>query len=210
MALPIPSPHQTSVRYQRLLECIPIALEKCHDKIDVEHAIQMCYGSSNNNHDSTTNRSDNEIFCTMLRDNILQQQFHTEVINDVVEFLQKQNVQEKLFQLETIIRKVDADISAKEREDRNDKASTMMALQKANSNEASFSPKDILQYQSYQNLLKKKEMVQLDIEQMENTVQKLQDQLRQQQHSFSETNTRNVQTIQIELEQSADLCSMIR
>ena len=212
MTRPVLSSHQTSARYQRLLECIPIALEKCHGKIDVEHAIQICYGSttgSSSKNDTTATNSDNDIFCTMLRDNILQQQFHTEVINDVVEFLQKKNVQEKLYQLETVIRKVDADISVKEKKDRNDKASTIKALQKANKNSA-ISPEDMVQYQSYQNLLQKKELLQRDIDQLEQTIQSLQhDQLVQQQRD-AETNLQNIQAMQIELEQSADLCSMIR
>jgi hypothetical protein len=212
MTLPVQSSHQVSVRYQRLLECLPIALAKCYAKIDVEHAIQICYGSSNKNDimAKSSTGSDNDIFCTMLRDNILQQQLHIEVSNDVVEFLQNHNVQEKLYQLETIIRKVDSDISAKENEDRKDKASALMALQKANSNGAIVSPKDIVQYQSYKNLVKKKDSLQLDIEQMELKIQKLQNELRQQQRSFSDTNIHAIQAMQIELEQSADLCSMIR
>ena len=126
MALPVPilSSNRSSIRYQRLLECIPMALDKCHGKIDVEHAIQICYGSSSGSgkNDSTTTPSststgdDDDIFCTMLRDNILQQQFHNEVINDVAAFLQKSNVQEKLYRFETIIRKVDADIAVQEKE----------------------------------------------------------------------------------------------
>lgn len=212
MTLPVLPSNQTSVRYQRLLECIPIALDKCHGKIDVEHAIQICYGSSStttsNKNDSTASTSDNDIFCTMLRDNILQQQFHTEVINDVVTYLQNQNVQEKLYRLETIIKKVDSDISKKENEDRKDKASTLMALQKSKSG-GKISPTDILQYQSYQHLLKKKGQIQQDIERLEQTIQSMQDQLRLE-HRGSDENIQNLKTMQVELEQSADLCSMIR
>ena len=190
--------NQASIRYQRLLECVPTALEKCHEKLDVEHAIQLCYGSG----------SDNDIFCTMLRDNILQQQFHNEVISDVAAFLQEQNVQEKLYKLETVIRKVDSDISEKEKENQNDKASTMLALQKANSH-GKVSPADIMQYQSHQHLLKKKELLQHDIVQLEETIQSLQDQLRHHRRNADE-DIQNVKNIQVELEKSADLCSMLR
>ena len=195
------------MRYNRLLECIPVALDKCHGNIDVEHAIQICYGSSGPK-DSTTSSSDNDIFCTMLRDNILQQQFHNEVIHDVVAFLQENNVPEKLYQLETVIRKVDSDIAVKEKANQTDKASTMLALQKANS-VSKVSPTDMIQYQSYQNMLKKKELLQHDIVQLEETIQSLQDQLRHHRRNADE-DIQNVKNIQVELEKSADLCSMLR
>lgn len=213
--LPVSSSNRSSVRYQRLLECIPMALDKCHGKIDVEHAIQICYGSScsssNSKNDSTTTTisSDNDIFCTMLRDNILQQQFHHEVINDVTAFLQKNNVQEKLYRLETIIRKVDSDIALQEKENQNDKTSTMMALQRVNLI-GNVSPTDMIQYQSYHNMLKhKKVRLQQDIVQLEQSIQAMQDQIRQHQHE-SEQNLQNVKIVHVELEQSADLCAMIR
>jgi hypothetical protein len=55
-----------SLRYQRLLECLPIALEKCHSKLDVEYAIRLCYGGDTDDDDG------NDVFCSMLRDNIHQ------------------------------------------------------------------------------------------------------------------------------------------
>jgi hypothetical protein len=186
----------TSVRYQRLLECISKALEKCRHQIDIDQAIQMFYGEGDGN----------EVFCTML-DGILDQ-FHTEVIIDMRNFFQKEKIEEELLKLEAIIRKVDYDLASKEEASINDKESAIVALKNAKLPEK-MSPQDLIRYQSYQHLMLEKKRIEEEINVAEREISRLAS-ARDEYLEITDGHVQEMQSVKMELEQSADLCSMVK
>jgi hypothetical protein len=185
-----------SIRYQRLLECIPMALEKCYTQLNVEDAIRICYGESEGN----------DIFCTMLRS--ILQQYHIEVTNDMISFLQQNDVKDKLYKLETIVRKVKYDITQNEKAFMNDKESALAAIQHAKLS-TGVSPQDVIQYRSYQQMMLKKKRIQDEINRMEQSIQQLQIE-KDRYVQLSNTQVNDMNNIKMELEQSADLCSLLK
>jgi hypothetical protein len=189
-------PSDTSIRYQRLLECIPKALEKCRQEIDIENTIRMCYGPGDGN----------EVLCSML-EGVLNQ-FHTAVTMDVTQFLEDEKVHEKLLKLEAVIRKVDRDISMKRKAATDDKKLTLNALKSAKLPD-DVSPQDLLQYESYQRIFEEKQRVQGEIEFLKREIEHLD----AEKENFMDVVNGQVQemhTVKAELEQSADLCSLVK
>jgi hypothetical protein len=127
--------------------------------------------------------------------------------NDVTSFLQQQNVQEKLCKLEAIIQKVDSDIRQREISLRKDKASTATAIKRAHL-VSGISPQDTIMCQSYQQMIHEKERMEQEILNLKQEVQLL----HIQKNSYveqSDTNIVELNTIKMETEKSADLCSLV-
>jgi hypothetical protein len=190
------APSVSSVRYQRLLECIPKALEKCRQDIDIEQTIRMCYGAGDGN----------EVLCTMLEGAL--DQFHTAVTMDVTQFLEDEKVHEKLLKLEAVIRKVDHDIAMKEKAAKDDKNSAINALKSAKLPD-DVSPQDLLHYESYQRILEEKTRVLEEIESAKREIALLEE----DQGYYMDIVNGHVQemhSVKVGLEQSADLCSLVK
>lgn len=186
----------TSVRYQRLLECIPKALEKCRQEIDIEHTIRMCYGAGDGN----------EVLCTML-EGVLDQ-FQTAVTKDVTQFLEDEKVQEKLFTLEAVMRKVDHDIAIKRKAATDDKKSALLALKSAKLPD-DISPQDMVHYESLQRILDEKKRVLEEINSMKREVAQLEADRGRCMNTIG-GHVQDMDAIKVELEQSADMCSLVK
>jgi Nnf1 len=184
----------TSVRYQRLLEVLDLALTKSRSQFDVEQAVRQCYGDG-----------DNEVFYTML-EGILDH-LHTEVTADMMSFLREKGVEEKLLKLEAVIAKLDRDAAAKKQVAAKDKESAVAALQNAKL-PANITPQDLVQYRTYQRMLQEKKLVQDEIDALEKELAEL-EAVRANSMETADARIGEMQAAKAELEQSADLCSMV-
>lgn len=184
----------TSVRYQRLMECLDLALTKSRSQIDIDQAVQLCYGDGNN-----------ELFSNLLES--MLDHLHTEVTADTVSFLQKHGVKEKLLKLEAAVAKFDRDAAEKKQAAVKDKESAVAALQNAKL-PANVTPQDMVQYQAYQRMLQEKKLLQDEIDAIEQEISEL-EAAKSESLEAADSRIAEMQVVKAELELSADLCSMV-
>lgn len=184
----------TSVGYQRLLAVLELALKKARNALDVEQAVQQCYGDE-----------DNEVFCTLL-EGILDK-LHSTVTTDMMSFFREKQVEEKLLKLEAVIAKLDRDAAIKKQKAANDKASTVSTLQRAKL-PTHITSEDLVQHQTYQRILQENAAIRNEIAALEEETAELQA-VRDCHQEIADTFLGEAQAAKASLEQAANLCSTV-
>jgi len=188
------SPTTDSVRYQRLLEVLDLALKKARSQLEVETIVKDCYGD-----DETT------VFQTLLH-NVLENA-HAEVTAATTKNFQEKDVESKLLRVDAAIQKLERDAAAAKRQEAKDKASAEAALQQAQLPQG-VTAQDMVQFQAYQRMIQEKKVLEEEISAEEAAIAKL-EAAHEKQSSTTGKRVQDMQNTSKELEKSADLCSMV-
>lgn len=137
----------SSIRYKRLIEMIDRTLNKSRSEINIERAIQQCYGNdddttmnydmtatydnadNNNNDDTTKSLSSNQVFQTILSSSL--DKVNRNVMMGINQYLQEQNVADKLHRFECIVQELELEAERRKMDYMQDKESTVQAIKKS-------------------------------------------------------------------------------
>jgi len=183
-----------SVRYQRLVEVLHLALKKSRSQLDVEEVVKECYGN------------DNVAVFQPLLEGVLEQA-QSEVTTSTLAHCTSSQVDVKLQRLDSAIRTLDRETVARQRQMERDKASAEAALAQAQLPEG-VTAQDWVQYQAYQRLMEEKKALEEEIAAEEAAVAEL-EAAQQQQASTTGKGVEEMQAFKEKLEKSADLCSTV-
>jgi len=131
----------------------------------------------------------------------------TEVREEVREFLKASNVEEKLLKLEAVIAKLEGDAAHKKQAAVIDKESAVKALQTAKL-PANLQPQDLVNCKAYQRMVQEKDALELQIADLENEIEKLQS-IKDERSNETTAKLGDIEIVGKELEQSADMCSLV-
>lgn len=183
-----------SVRYQRLVEVLHLALKKARSQLDVEEVVKDCYGN------------DNVAVFQPLLEGVLEQA-QSEVTTSTLAHYTEAQVHAKLRRLDAVIRKLEREKAARQRQMERDQASAETALAQAQLPEG-VTAQDWVQYRAYQRLMQEKEALEEEIAAEEAAVAEL-EAAQQEQASTTGKGVEDMQAFKEKLEKSADLCSTV-
>jgi wobble nucleotide-excising tRNase len=186
------------MRYEQLLTVIDKALQESRTSFNTEKAIEECYGEDASIFGNATLQK--------LMDGVIDR-VNTKSKGEMFEFLKTQGVENKLKNIEDLIRLFENQEKESQERELSDRESAQQALQKAKLVEG-MTPQDIVNYHAYQIIQKERDSLEAEIVAMEKESHKMEQQIAQAEKAVEE-NIANVETVGATLCKTADACSFV-
>ena len=190
-------------------------MTRTRSQLNIPQIAKDCYGddlsilfgsssSSNKDDDNNNNNSDKAVIA--LFESMLDR-VHEEVQQGMTESLEKHKVQELLCSVERCIHQFEQEAAAQKQADDHDKASARQAVLQVSLPEE-VTPADLVNLKAYEKMKLERDALEQEIANIEQETAELEAK-RMEQSAIVDRSLQNVQKLGKELDQSADLCSMV-
>lgn len=187
-----------SIRYQKLLQVIDKALQESRKSFDTEAAIQECYGDDASIFGAAT--------LAQLLDSLVDR-VNDKAKQDIVDTMEKEQVESKLLHVERIMKKLEKMRDDKQAAESMDIQSASNALEKARLPEG-IRPADIVSHRAYTIMKKERDGLAEEIASIEEETKLMREQIAQAESKVKQ-GLQNVEETGDKLGRTADACSFV-
>lgn len=180
--------NQTSARYNQLLNAIDKALSESRNAFSTGDAIEECYGEDasmfQDGGDGTKPHTNNVLASAI---DAMVDRVEEKLRGEILEFLERERVQERLARVESIIDELDKSDQEQKQADADDRQSVRDALNNVLLPKDVF-PAGIIRYQAYKLMEKELHSLKVEIANVENETQHIDDRIRKHEGQVDQGN----------------------